>query len=334
MTRPAPRTANRKRRWIANILLAAGIVLVGVWAWSNLRGLIYQSVHNQEFDRRVHKRGPEAESRQPNRAPALRNGEVVGRLIVPRLHLRAIVREGAGEDTLAVALGHIPGTALPGPTGNVGVAGHRDTLFRALREIRQDDLIEFETLHGNYSYRVRIMKVVNPKSVDVLQASQSPEITLVTCFPFHYLGPAPNRFIVQASLVGQEAPKQAAQQAPAVVAPRPAAPVERPAPPPDSGVRGGGRRVAFQVAERHSRELAPGISIGLSGTDPQRRVVNGWMWVLQDRRTIWLRDQLANEPIVFYVYSDGKPRKLVITSVSANSISGYLVLPDKNPASN
>jgi sortase A len=330
MTRPAHRAANRKRRWIANLLLAAGFVLVGVWAWSNLRGLIYQSVHNQEFDRSVRKRGPERPGKRP---PALRNGEVIGRLIVPRLHLRAIVREGAGEDTLGVALGHIPGTALPGPTGNVGVAGHRDTLFRALREIRQDDLIEFETLHGNYSYRVRLMKVVNPKSVDVLQASQSPEITLVTCFPFHYLGPAPNRFIVQASLVSQEPPKQAAQQVPVAAAPRPAAPAPHPAPPAESGVSGGSRRVAFQVAERHSRELAPGISIGLSATDPQRRVVNGWMWVLQDRRTIWLRDQAANEPIVFYVYSDGKPRKLVITSVSANSMSGYLVLPGKSPAS-
>ncbi len=275
----------------------------------------------------------------PNRnrrtgGPALRNGEVVGRLVVPRLHLRAIVREGAGEDTLGVALGHIPGTALPGPTGNVGVAGHRDTLFRALREIRQDDLVQFETLRGNYSYRVRLMKVVTPKSVDVLQASLSPQITLVTCFPFRYVGPAPDRFIVQASLVGQDAPKQAAQQLPpAVESPRPVAPARRPAPP-DSDVRGGGsRRVAFQVAERHSRELAPGISIGLSGADPKRRVVNGWMWVLQDRRTIWLRDQAANEPIVFYVYSDGKPRKLVITSVSANSMSGYLLLPDKNPAS-
>jgi sortase A len=312
--------------------LAAGFVLVGVWAWSNLRGLIYQSVHNQEFDRSVRKRGLGPESRPAKRPPALRNGEVIGRLIVPRLHLRAIVREGAGEDTLAVALGHIPGTALPGPTGNVGVAGHRDTLFRALREIRQDDLIEFETLHGNYSYRVRVMKVVNPKSVGVLQASQSPEITLVTCFPFHYLGPAPDRFIVQASLVGQEAPKQAAQPVPVAAVPRPAAPGPHRAPPAESGVSGGSRRVAFQVAERHSRELAPGISIGLSGTDPHRRVVNGWMWVLQDRRTIWLRDQLANEPIVFYVYSDGKPRKLVITSVSANSISGYLVVPDKGPA--
>jgi TolA-binding protein len=87
------------------------------------------------------------------------------------------------------------------------------------------------------------------------------------------------------------------------------------------------RRVDFEVTKSHSRQLAPGISIGLTGTDVATRRVNGWMWVLPDRRTIWLRGQGAQVPLVFYGNEDGKKRELVITSVGKNSIAGYLLLP-------
>src|SRR6202041_1007025 len=105
------------------------------------------------------------------RAP-IQNGALLGRLAIPRLNLRAVVREGAGEDTLDVALGHIPGTALPGQAGNVGVAGHRDTLFRGLRKIEKNDVIEFQTPAGSYSYKVESTQIVKPKDVSVLHASQ------------------------------------------------------------------------------------------------------------------------------------------------------------------
>ena len=86
-------------------------------------------------------------------------------------------------------------------------------------------------------------------------------------------------------------------------------------------------RVNFEVAKGHSQELAPGISIGLTGTDVQYRRVKGWMWVMPDRRTIWLRNQDAQEPVVFYGLTDGKKRELVITQVAKGSVAGYLVLP-------
>ena len=109
-----------------------------------------------------------------------------------------MVREGIGEKTLRVALGHVPGTALPGTPGNVAVAGHRDTLFRPLRLIRREDLIRLESLFGTYTYRVEKTEIVWPRNVSVLRLGQQPELTLVTCYPFYYVGAAPKRFVVRA----------------------------------------------------------------------------------------------------------------------------------------
>lgn len=87
------------------------------------------------------------------------------------------------------------------------------------------------------------------------------------------------------------------------------------------------RRVDFEVNKGKNEELAPGISLQISGTDVSFRRVSGWMWVLPDRRTIWLRDQAAQEPVVFYGYPDGQKRELVITNVSKSSVTGYLLVP-------
>jgi sortase A len=137
---------------------------------------------------------------QPNEArPAIRS--VIGRLEIPRLNLSVMVREGADERTLRRAVGHIPGTALPGKLGNVGLAGHRDTFFRALQNIREDDAIEFQTTGGTYRYIVKSTKIVTPRDVSVLAASGGENLTLVTCYPFYYVGSAPKRFIVRAAQV-------------------------------------------------------------------------------------------------------------------------------------
>jgi sortase A len=126
---------------------------------------------------------------------------VIGRLEIPRLNLAVMVREGADEGTLSRAVGHIPGTALPGNVGNVGLAGHRDTFFRALRNIRADDTIELETTAGTYRYVVKSTRIVTPRDVSVLEASGGETLTLVTCYPFYYVGSAPKRFIVHAAQV-------------------------------------------------------------------------------------------------------------------------------------
>lgn len=123
---------------------------------------------------------------------------VVGRIEIQRLGLKAMILEGVSQRTLALALGHIPGTALPGKKGNVGIAGHRDTFFRSLAGIHQNDAIVVTTREGSYRYRVNSCSVVGPRDTRVLENSKLPSLTLVTCYPFRYLGPAPERFIVHA----------------------------------------------------------------------------------------------------------------------------------------
>jgi sortase A len=126
------------------------------------------------------------------------DGTVLGRLSVPRLEISVIVVEGVEDGDLKHAVGHIPGTALPGGTGNLSIAGHRDTYFRPLRLIRRGDTIAPDTLGSAYRYRVVWTKVVEPEDVQVLDPAGKDVLTLVTCFPFNYVGAAPKRFIVRA----------------------------------------------------------------------------------------------------------------------------------------
>ena len=137
-------------------------------------------------------------SAAPPPVQTLPAGAVVGRLEIPRIGISAMVLEGDSEAVLRNAVGHVPATGFPGGPGNVVVAGHRDTFFRPLRNIQKDDEITFTTLQGTYRYRVESTERVGPKDVRVLQATSHPMLTLVTCYPFYYIGAAPKRFIVQA----------------------------------------------------------------------------------------------------------------------------------------
>ena len=137
----------------------------------------------------------------PPSVQIVRPGMLIGRLRIPRLNLAVMVREGAGESTLRRAVGHIPGTGLPGQPGNVGLAGHRDTFFRPLQNIRKNDAIDLETGHGTVRYVVTGTQIVSPRDVTVLKASGGKTLTLVTCYPFYYVGSAPKRFIVRATEV-------------------------------------------------------------------------------------------------------------------------------------
>jgi sortase A len=191
----------RARRWISNLLLFVAILAIGVWVWSELREAVYENRDEVTFDRKQRTRPP-AESKRA-KPPVAARGDLVARLSIPRIHLRAMVREGADEDTLGVGLGHISGTAFPGQTGNVGVAGHRDTLFRRLGEIGKNDLIQLQSISASYVYRVDDISIVKPQTVSVLNAGSRPQLTLVTCYPFRYVGSAPDRYIVKAHLVSQ-----------------------------------------------------------------------------------------------------------------------------------
>jgi sortase A len=128
-------------------------------------------------------------------------GGLIGRMEVERLGVSVALMEGTGRSTLRRAVGHITGTALPGQRGNVGIAGHRDTFFRPLRNIQRDDIITLTTLAGEYRYRVVSTKIVSPSDVRVLESDGHEILTLVTCYPFYFVGEAPNRFIVRAERI-------------------------------------------------------------------------------------------------------------------------------------
>lgn len=123
------------------------------------------------------------------------------RIEIPRIGVKAIVKEGADEKTLARAVGLVPGTARPGEIGNMVLAGHRDTFFWPLRKIKVNDRIRMVVPPNTYEYRVQSLRVVAPEETSVLLSNGVEELTLVTCYPFRYIGSAPERFIVSAARV-------------------------------------------------------------------------------------------------------------------------------------
>ena len=185
----------------ALLLSYCGFVMVDAW--------VFQQRESRDLNRLLANHPLASHSKvKLERATAVLARGLIGRLEIPRLNLAVMVREGADERTLSRAVGHIPGTALPGNVGNVGLAGHRDTFFRSLRNIRADDTIELETTAGTYRYVVKSTRIVTPRDVSVLEASGGETLTLVTCYPFYYVGSAPKRFIVHAALM-HEAPEVA-----------------------------------------------------------------------------------------------------------------------------
>jgi sortase A len=143
-------------------------------------------------------RGDSSGADAPGVSEAVPPDSLIGVLDVPRIGLSVAVREGDEDRALDTAVGHLPDTPLPWLNGNAALAGHRDTFFRPLRHLRVGDAIQLSTRHGTLQYRVRRMMVVEPDALWVLNASDGVSLTLITCYPFTYVGRAPKRFIVQA----------------------------------------------------------------------------------------------------------------------------------------
>jgi sortase A len=184
-------------------LTMVGALAVGYCLAVLLEAKFYQVREERNFVRELHlKEGNKASPVDSVVAMATpeKHG-VVGHLEISRLGVSVMVVEGVDDSDLKRAVGHIPGTALPGESGNVGLAGHRDTFFRPLRLIQRNDTITMSTLQGAYDYRVVSTNVVRPEDVQVLYPTGRDSLTLVTCFPFDYIGSAPKRFIVRAERV-------------------------------------------------------------------------------------------------------------------------------------
>jgi len=192
---------NRARtlRTLQRALSGAALLALSYCAWV----VIGTEAHYAHEDQRLEdlmfaSASPSDPPRQRARAELRRSG-LVGRLEVPSVGLRAIVQEGVDDDVLRFAAGHVPGTALPGEPGNVVIAAHRDTLFRPLKDVRPGDAVRLTTPDGAFEYAVTQVEVVEPTRLDVLEARSPREATLVTCYPFHYVGKAPLRFVVRAA---------------------------------------------------------------------------------------------------------------------------------------
>ncbi len=181
----------RLLRWCGNLLLCLGIACAAWFLFCVGQARYYE---DQGESLMARTKTEPFQSQLPPKA----KGELIGQLEIPRLGLSAIVREGDDAGTLRVAVGHVPGTAQPGQPGNVALAAHRDGLFRRLRLIHPNDDIELVTPGGACRYRVDWVRVVSPKSTDVLKADKRPTLTLITCYPVYFLGPAPDRFVVRA----------------------------------------------------------------------------------------------------------------------------------------
>lgn len=141
----------------------------------------------------------------------------IGILRIPKIHLAAPLFEGTDDLTLNHGVGRIEGTARPGEPGNLGIAGHRDGFFRGLKELKTGDTIDLETLHGTGTYVVSQIRIVDPADFGVLEPGPAPSLTLVTCYPFYFVGSAPNRYIITAFLSPERKSGAESTNAPAAI---------------------------------------------------------------------------------------------------------------------
>jgi LPXTG-site transpeptidase (sortase) family protein len=184
-------------RIVERVLFVVGLVLVGWYAAQRLTAYYDQRASSRELEEiRMSVAPPGGADAARNPKPA--RGVLLGRIQLERVGLTAIIREGDDTGVLRRAVGHIPETALPGEHGNAGLAGHRDTFFRGLRDVRFGDRIVVTTMNSVAQYEVRRTRIVDPTDVSVLRPTSGSTLTLVTCYPFNYIGAAPKRFIVQA----------------------------------------------------------------------------------------------------------------------------------------
>lgn len=186
-------------RWVEFFLAITGALALGYCLFTVSGAWLYQAWKGHQFKSALLRERPEpAQAAAPRRRPRPYRGAIVGRIEIARLGLSNMIIEGVTEPELRFGPGHIPGTALPGERGNVAIAGHRDRVFRPLRSIQANDFIQLVTLDGTYGYRVVSTQIVGPSDVQVLNPTRRDTLTLVTCYPFYFVGPAPKRFIVRA----------------------------------------------------------------------------------------------------------------------------------------
>jgi sortase A len=190
-----PRKARKRFDWMGFSLLAFAFLALGYVAYVYADRIFYQAAEEKRFDALL------AEGPAQGGARRYADGSI-GRLTIETADISVLVGSASDDLSLRRGAGHIAGTAFPGDRGNIGIAGHRDDVFRDLRKVRYGDDIWLQTPEGTFKYRVETLLTVSPERVDVLEPQGYETITLVTCYPFDYIGAAPLRYIVRAKKVG------------------------------------------------------------------------------------------------------------------------------------
>jgi sortase A len=195
--------AGDMRQLARRALTVVGTLSLGYCLAIFLDAKLYQARKAREFDQQLRLQAESKPAALTPIAPVAMpdKHEVIGSLQIPSIGIAVMVVEGTDDSDLKRAVGHIPGTALPWGSGNLGLAGHRDTFFRPLQSIQKGDSITITTLRGEYRYRVLSTSVVEPDDMQVLYPAGHDTLTLVTCFPFGYIGSAPHRFVVRAERI-------------------------------------------------------------------------------------------------------------------------------------
>jgi sortase A len=181
---------DRIASWLEAGLFTISLLFLGWWTAVRFEASTWQARQEQRLQ----------EATQ-SETPLRDNDGLVGRIEIPRVGVSAMIGSGVDAQTLSHAVGHIPGTGLPGKAGNIGLAGHRDSFFRGLRGLTLKDRIEIATPDGQYEYAVDSIQIVEPGRADLLRPTAGETLTLVTCYPFSYIGQAPKRFVVKARRV-------------------------------------------------------------------------------------------------------------------------------------
>ncbi len=179
---------------IAWTFIAAGILCLAKVGLDATGAAVYQ----RQYHSALHDTAKSQASFIATIAPSTSIGEPIGWLEIPRIGVSAGVVHGDTDAVLKTAIGHLPDTPLPWTGGNTALAGHRDTFFRPLRHVRPDDMVRLKTAHGDFHYLVRETFIVDPEDVWVLESTPATMLTLITCYPFDFVGNAPRRFIVRA----------------------------------------------------------------------------------------------------------------------------------------
>jgi LPXTG-site transpeptidase (sortase) family protein len=201
-------------RWTRPLFFVTGILALSYVGFTLFDAQLYQASAKRSLETQFQEGKEKVIQFAPTVRPAVKRGDVLGLMDIPRLGLSVAVLQGTSSHILRLGAGHLEATPLPGEVGNSAIAGHRDTFFRNLKDIRPNDEIQVQTATALFHYEVDWAKVVDPGDLSVLAPSAESALTLITCYPFYLVGPAPRRFVVHAHRTGHKGQEDIGQQNP------------------------------------------------------------------------------------------------------------------------